>query len=376
MKNLLNNLLKKMNTKVVLAVAAILVVIPAVYVFSSQSGVVSSYGYVNFNTFKQYKANFHVHTQCSDGSYYQVGRYSDAGYSILALTDHDAIDDTYPWYDAKPTWPWTDYSRMLWSGVEWSPNYLPTTVKTYTAYYPTLGLSSTGMLAVCGNELSGGHHTVSLFSDAGYGPPPNHNPGVDTYFNDIAADGGVGFFAHPFVWYNHPASWYNAYFDNHRSSAIGMEIHNGCFQTNYDGLVLWDSVNKARIYNDLVWGFSEDDAHSTTIGYCYTTHYMKQLTESALRENLVSGAFTASVNYVASTVGLAPVLTKVAISGNTIIISGTNMDSVLWYDNNTNMIHNGASIDTSQFSSNFVRAELLNSEGVTYTQPFGLKPPE
>lgn len=95
---------------------------------------------VDWETYGQYKANFHAHTNQSDGSFTPdevIDKYHGAGYKILDLTDHDSYG-----YNADTTWPWTKWDR--------NPEEL-------------------GMLAIEGNELSNTDHIGSLFND--YGGP-------------------------------------------------------------------------------------------------------------------------------------------------------------------------------------------------------------
>lgn len=113
--------------------------------------LLNPYSGVQWDRWKQHKANFHTHTTMSDGLYTPAGAidlYKVGGYDILALTDHD-----YFLYE-RCTWPWTDYGR--------DPD-------------------DVDMLAIQGMELSYHHHMLSLFS--GFKPPnytlPEALAGID-----------------------------------------------------------------------------------------------------------------------------------------------------------------------------------------------------
>jgi parallel beta-helix repeat protein len=107
---------------------------------------------------------------------------------------------------------------------------------------------------------------------------------------------------------------------------------------------------------------------------------MPELTETALRQALMDGAFYASYepngsDQTSSTYGVAmtSTLSNVIVSKDTIQIEGINIDRIEWYDENTRIISSDFMINVSQVQSNFVRAVLINEHGWTYTQPFGLE---
>jgi len=137
---------------------------------------------------------------------------------------------------------------------------------------------------------------------------------------------------------------------------------------------LWDSINNLRSADSLVWGFSESDAHGIyQIFMNYNHHYITTLTEGALRENLIAGAFTFSYEPSGTGVASTPILTNVDISGLTIKLTVNLCDSIRWVDKNGEWIITGDSINTENYETHFVRAVLYNDNGVTYTQPFGIK---
>jgi hypothetical protein len=107
----------------------------------AEAGIVNPYTAVNWTTTNHFKANFHTHTTQSDGKLSPeevITAYHDAGYQILALTDH-----------SKNTWSWTK-----WIDAE------PMTRSSSTEYYPSLF-----MLAVSGIEPSNSHHFGAFFTN-------------------------------------------------------------------------------------------------------------------------------------------------------------------------------------------------------------------
>ena len=127
--------------------------------------VVNPYDDVDWETVKKHKAALHVHTLQSDG--FQrvnevVRAYQRAGFTVLAITDHDWNQPNFqvrrekvppekaspypehrkdPNYYGNPTWPWTDYGCS-------APQEL-------------------GMIGIQGNELTYRHHINSYYSDYG-----------------------------------------------------------------------------------------------------------------------------------------------------------------------------------------------------------------
>ncbi len=314
---------------------------------------------VDFSSFGIYKSNLHTHTTQSDGRLdvsNAIMQYSNNGYDILAITDHD----TYRFSPKDTTWPWTNW-------ISERPSFINRDGGMETsAFFPALGLA--GMLAVRGNELSAYHHTGSFFNDLGYSGLPDGYE--DTYFSDIEARNGLGMFYHPGR-YRRTLGWYNDLIDRYRNTIIGIEVYNAGDRYSGDRAI-WDGVNRARDYTDLVWGSSNDDMHAASqLFRNYNLHYMSGLNEDALRDNMRAGAFTFSYEPGGSGKAIAPTLTNIVVNVPKIILEGDNYSGVIWYGNNNEEIHSGREITVDEHESNFVRAVIYNDFGRTYTQPFG-----
>jgi len=316
--------------------------------------IINPYETVDFEKFNIYKANLHTHTTESDGKVtpdVAIKHYSDANYSILSITDHN-----------KVTWPWSNW-------LDENPSIINEINGMETsAFYPNLGKN--GMLAIKGNEFSREHHRGSYFN----------NISGSKEFADIEYLGGVGVFFHPGR-YSENVGWYNDYFDKHRNTIVGIEVYNKRDIYPKDRK-LWDAVNKNREYNDLVWGFANDDTHKYpgNLYNSYSRFYMKNLTEEDLRNSLKFGSFTFSYEPNGNNPDLetfmqdnTPVLTNVVINNGFIIIEGDNYDIIEWYADNNNIVLRENIIDVNDFNSNFLRAVLINEHGRTYLQPFGYK---
>jgi hypothetical protein len=318
-----------------------------------------------------YKANMHVHTTESDGLFdpdVLIGMYSTNDYQILSITDHD----NYPTVDTVTTWPWTKWIDETPSSV-WINS--TDANDTTSAYYTDVD-GNGHMLAVKGNEYTDQNqgttinHVNGWFVENGYSDGPVG--GEATYFTDVTSSGGLAQFNHPSL-YSRSVSWYNNLIDTY-DSIVGFEIR----PYDYSGAQYkWDSINAQRSYNDLIWGIGNDDFHSSFPYTEYTRFYMDTLTEPALRTAMRNGQSTFSEEYSGGNGTWAPVLTGVTVSGNTITLTATDCDSVRWFDDASDSIETDLttfSIDVSSYggTTNFLRAELYNDDGITRTQPFGI----
>lgn len=321
------------------------------------------YAGVDFDEY--YKSNFHAHTTESDGSatpIIQINALADAGYDIIAITDHD--------YYGTPgtTWPWT-----TWITEDPSVVYSNGAMEI-AAFYPDLGPD--GVLAIRGSELSWFNHVASIFSDVDYTNTPGS---LANSIAAVAAKDGFVVFAHPLD-YDQTAAWYNTYFDSYYGTALGIDVFTASTSDSTSTYFnstseLWDAINATRSPDSLVWGFSNLDRHSNLTGFRnYNYHFVDTLTDVAIRDNLINGAFTFSFQPAADLTGaaLAPRLSGVSVEGTLITLTTSDCGSVSWFDDTSTLIETGSVIDVSLYSTNYVRAVLHNSYGRTFTQPFAL----
>ncbi len=300
---------------------------------------------VDWETYEQYKANFHTHTNQSDGSFspqVAIDRYYNAGYKILALTDHDGYG-----YDPDTTWPWTKWNR--------DPDDF-------------------GMLAIQGNELSNTDHICSLFND--YGGPRSGQE--ELALQEVNERNGLAFMNHPGR-YTRPVDWYaNLYKKYYKEPLIGMEVHNQGDRYPNDRQT-WDRVNALVMPEVIVFGYSNDDMHNqNNLFKSYQFMLMKELTVEDLREAMLKGAFYFCYEPGGSGSEDPPVprisSIEVTDNGTDIKITATTANSITW-KTDKGIIANGDFIDLDDINidgAKFVRAELTNEKGTTYTQPFVL----
>ena len=130
--------------------------------------VVAGIQVVPKNTFEILKCNFHTHTTYSDGHYTPtqvVNIYSNEGYDVLAITDHNTI---------------AGFSEAYLEGQK------------------------LGMTVICGEEVSclwsdgDNKHVVSLFNNEQIGMKWTDTP-VETIFDAVHEVGGIGIVAHPWI---------------------------------------------------------------------------------------------------------------------------------------------------------------------------------
>lgn len=343
---------------------------------------VNAYKDVDWATTGRYKANFHTHTSQSFDTGFTttqvVDKYQAAGYSILALTDHDA--NPYPW----------------------------TMFDLYNSAAERRDPQTMGMLAIPGCELSkdsrnnwsestGGefnHHT-DLFT----GRHGQEFMSLRESYAYTEALGGLQIINHPGQYWSlskeytpgekNSPEWHAENFRLYKS-LVGLEAYN---QGNRrpDDRVLWDQILTLTMPERPVWGFSCDDSH-TTEQYFRNYQYvlMPELTADALKDAMRNGNTVFSYEYTGSGKALCPHINSINVDENNhvITIDTDDADNIQWISSfhyagtNTASRANAASatntvvgigknFDYTGFRGSYVRALLTNKHGETATQPFG-----
>lgn len=145
--------------------------------------VLNPYENVDWDAAEPHKASFHSHTIASDGRdspHKMVDHHHQAGFSILALTDHDLA--TYPWTAFEDMEPSAYARRRFEDGI------------VESLAFQNRDPDALGMIAVAGSEVSREHDFLSLFSDF---EPQGHE--LDTVLEEMAAysEDGLAAMAHP-----------------------------------------------------------------------------------------------------------------------------------------------------------------------------------
>lgn len=301
--------------------------------------------YNGVNWANQWKANLHTHTSLetindiaygSDGSYTQqqvIDLYYNAGYKILSLTDHDDRGSVVT------TYPWSVFGRD------------PSTL---------------GMLAIEGRELSYGHHVNSWFNNLG-----EWNDDTDSAIAKICSNGGIAQINHPGRYGLHPM-WYVDLYLKYSKTLIAIEVHNQGDRYPNDR-TLWDIINASTIpFGKVVYGTSNDDMHGSEQLFRNYQHIVSEdLSRINVFNALKRGASYFSYESGGSGEAKAPRITNIVVDEITKTITITaDSGTVKWISEGTVQVGTGITFEYSSLETSFVRAEITNAYGITYTQPF------
>lgn len=285
------------------------------------------YRKVDWQSWGHHKASLHAHTTASDGSHppaMVIDAYREGGYTVLALTDHNAV-----------TWPWNLYNR--------DPEAL-------------------GMVAVQGNEISNAHHLGSYFCDYNGG-----SADVRVLLAGIGSRGGLAVLFHPGR-YRYGVEWYAELYREFRH-LVGLEVINmgGRYP---DDPSTWDLILTKLMPERPVWGFANDDLHALpNIALCWNVLLLPELSEAAVRESMEQGRFYFCRG------SDPPSLHSITADpqAGTITVRGAGYSEVVWICAGKE-VHRGQTLLLRHHPhlEGYVRAELRGPGGVTYTNPFGL----
>ncbi|NLU41592.1 MAG: hypothetical protein GXX08_05265 [Firmicutes bacterium] len=320
------------------------------------------YEAVDWQTFGQYKANFHTHTARSDGTgtpAEMIDAYHDRGYSVLAITDHDY---SHQQASDQVTYPWTDYGR--------DPGAID-------------------IVAVPGQEIyTGPHDLLSLFNTY-----PGKGRGSEILaMAGVSNNGGLAVWAHPGQYHSEYFNQKNPerfslkwYVDSYRKNPhlIGMEVINQKDRFgngSYNDRMLWDQVLTELLPTKMVWGFANDDSHNRydvpggMVGASWNVLLLPELTYVAVRNAVEAGQFYFVSRYtIPDPRGEAPTIVAIDIdeTAQSITVTGKDYDSVTWISEGR-AIHTGERLEytRTQGIGKYVRAVLTGPGGEAFTQPF------
>lgn len=347
----------------------------------------SPYASVDWDTYGQYKADFHAHSNESDGSpqpYETIEEHYKKGYDILALTDHNVCNTTWNRKD-DPTGRDREYL---------------TDQRLSEITYGT-DRDNRGMVAIMNSdEQSVSDHLNTFFT------PFNNEQGA-TLESNIAKTQELGGICH----INHPGRYtggkktsgtageeasnnpetikkYTDLFMKY-DAVVGMEIINKLDGDSYSDRILWDNILKETMPEGrFVWGFSNDDTHSTAAtGHSYNMMLLPSNNPENVRKSMENGTFYASAK-VAKREGYTitdlsvindyqpPIITNIQVDNDedTITINGEYYNQVEWIADGK-VIATGNTIDLNDHEgeiNSYVRAQLKGDEGISFTQPFGV----
>lgn len=346
--------------------------------------IASPYAAVDWQSWGTFKTGLHNHTTESDGGNTAKEMLEQAyalDYNLFAITDHKFTNTT---------WDRTDRPTENASG---RPIEYLTTERVAEMAAGAGRDGAAGMIGVPNsNEQSRSDHINSFWT-------PWNNASGDSMESVLAMVEELGGMAH----INHLGRYtggvvggdegrlisntpsvitkYTDLFTAY-GSAVGMEIMNRPDNESKSDRILWDNLLMQVTPQRNIWGFSNDDAHSTgAIGRSYQYFLMPELTEDAARTAMESGAFyaigTTAFNELGTDFraeGPAPQVTDIVVDdeADTITISADNTTSVEWITDGR-VIATGNTIDLDDHADEvftYLRAQLKGPGGIAFLNPF------
>lgn len=204
---------------------------------------------------KWYKANLHTHTTTSDGQAtpaQQVENYRNAGYGVLALTDHHKTNDVRPL---------TCKRMLVLSGMEYHP--------------------------ACPAH-PGCHHLVALNLPHPFAFDAAIVDDANTCIQAVRQAGGESFLCHPY-WCGHRYDHYS-----YLKDIVGVEVYNSTCDkvARSAGDVDWSHLLDA---GRMLTGLAVDDCHGDVDLFGgWTWLRLKSLTPAAVVQAVKTGAFYSS----------------------------------------------------------------------------------
>ncbi len=353
----------------------------------------SPYQDLNWSEIGHYDSEFHTHPGLGDEQYdphQTIDRYHEEGYKILTLAAHDYdIPDDY----MTSIYPWTKLSE-IYENIKHVRN--PTEdYKTYEEIanepFQDRDPVELGMVSVEGNEVSGPHHMVSLFSSL--------TDGAETEaatLQLIEELGGIVYFAHPGRYTDRwglTAYWYADLYLRF-DVLIGQAVYNR--EDSHPGdRAIFDKVAHILGPERPIWLYGEDDMHrERELGWNRDVILLENFRPGSMHPDIPDGSapdvFNALKNGYSYLWKPSRQYNRRAFDIIDVIVTDTGVEirvdneylvnEVRWKTHNpdidqTESIYSGYKISMNNVPeySCFVRAEIHGADGTIYTQPFYLK---
>lgn len=370
--------------------------------------VINPYESVNWEASDTYKACLHCHTTASDGDVplkEWLGLYYNAGYDILALTDHGVINKGW---NVKPK------TNGIFNSFR---KVTPLTDEEYAAFqngtYPFEGTNRTagrGMIDIkggieCNMAVVSKTHVNGYWCNYGQGVWGTEND-YETAPKEIERLGGYSVLNHVGDWVNsnnYPERAHNPFYINYFANiltkyktCLGLEIINNTDNCTRADRELWDELLQVVIPKGRnIWGFADDDSeYRSEVGRSFELFPLEQNTEENVKNAMISGSFFAASKYYQNTArdenefvgdGLVPIVTNISVQGDKITVEcdkTRGCDTIEWVADGKVIASD--STGSCKYTLNlrdyeddlgcYVRFVLKSREhGVTYSQPFELK---
>ena len=381
---------------------------------------INPYENVDWATFGQYKSALHSHSTDSDGSQTKtqmIEQHYTQGYDIYAPADHDVLTRdftstarTYAAFlsganDGRGSMAAERVAEIATGtgrggkGMIAVPNTNEhSRTEHINGFFAPLLIESTN--AISGNGTSVGARmmeTVRLIDEVGGISHINHSgrwtggSSSNLTTGEAASNNAANIKVHTDIFFRYP-------------SCVGMEIINRLDNESRSDRILWDNILKVTAPEGrLVWGFSNDDSHSTgEVGWNYHMHIMPELSAGAVRESMEAGAFfavapvarregvnatlpgggaipsggggTATQYLRESATNPYPRITDITVSGGTIAITANDYDVIEWIADGVT-IATGGTLNLGDYAdsiNSYVRAQVKSSAAIVFVQPFGI----
>jgi hypothetical protein len=351
----------------------------------------SPYADLNWENIGHYDSEFHTHPGLGGEEYdphQTIDRYHEEGYKILMLAAHDY---DIPSDHIDTIYPWTMLSEIyeIIKEVENPTEDHRTYEELHNEPWQDRDPVELGMVSVQGTEISGPHHTISVFNA--------YSEGGDTEaesFQAITELGGFAYLAHPGRYVERWGLTPHWYVDKYLrfDVLIGQSIYNR--QDNHpEDRALYDKIQ--HLLGGIerpIWLYGEDDMHrEAELGWNRDVFLLENFQPGSMHPDIQDGsapdvmeALQNGYSYLwkpseqynrraFNIINVAVGETYVELT----IDNSEHVDEIRWRTHNpitdeTETVHYGNRIrmaDIPEYSL-FVRAEIEGNEGTIYTQPF------
>ena len=380
--------------------------------------IISPYDAVDWETWGQYKANLHTHTDVSDGENpfnEMIYMHYDLGYDFLAITDHSTV--CYSWTNVSYV-PAVRAAMSLRTGANILADPVGLTQEEYTEI-TTAGTDGKSMLQVpYGIEQNGASfnntHVNTWFVDYGNGVL-GATSDYETALSNAEKGGGLSVINHPGEYtgakeendpekaYDESYSYYINKFANlliKYPSCLGIDINSKTDGRTKNDRKLWDKLLQQVVPTGRnVFAIGSSDAHrESAVDSGWTVHLMPEKSIDGLRTSMEGGTFFAASHYIKNAKELAifsseigedlgtewtadmslpdPIVRSITVDDDedTIALAVENARTVHWIADGE-VIAVGDNIDLDDYSDqigSYVRAEVFGDGGILYTQAFVL----
>lgn len=321
----------------------------------------------------RFKAALHVHSTNSDGVnplYSVIEEHYRKGYDVLAITDHNVL-----------TRSWVSANRSI-------------TPERFDEIAAGVGRDGRKMLQIPDtNEIGQAWHDDIHSSFSDFMPTQWFSDGLSRTLQQIQNRNGLSHL-------NHLGRYTGGQSDRNQSdnpvhinkyvnlfmtfsTCVGMEIINRKDGESRNDRFLWDNINAATIPQGLhIWGFANDDTHSNIdTGFAFNVLVMPENTLEQFANAMQFGSWyavsTVAHNENVNNVNLlipTPIIKSITQDGDRFTIVAENYNTIDWITEGTRTIATGETIKLGEVAGPvgaFVRANVIGSGGIAFTQPFG-----